>query len=353
MTTVVRRIVAGALIAALTGALWLTAGGPAPVAQAAPPAPDALRVILCGTSGPLPVRDRAKPCVAVQAGGKLYLVDVGTGSTQNLQLWRLPLADVRGVFITHLHSDHIGDLGEFNMQSWIAGRPAPLPVIGPPGVRKLAAGFNEAYAEDHGFRHAHHEHDGVKLPIAGGLLTARTIVLPKAGGPAKPRTAVALKDGDLTVTAIAVEHAPADPAYAYRFDYKGRSVVISGDTRKWPPLAVAAKGADVLIHEAQNNDMTRLVAGALKGQGNARMASIMTDTTSYHTSPVEAAEIAKAAGVRALVLTHLTQAGLPFFTQEAFTKGIEAAGFPDWRLAKDGMTITLPAGSTDIVWGQL
>jgi ribonuclease Z len=149
-----------------------------------------------------------------------------------------------------------------------------------------------------------------------------------------------------------VEHSPASPAYGYRFDYRGRSVVISGDTRKWPPLAVAAKGADVLIHEAQNNDMTAMTAGFLKSAGQARIASIMSDTTSYHTTPVEAAEIAKAAGVRALVLTHLTQAGLPFFTPEAFTKGIDAVGFANWRLAADGMTIDLPVGSTEINFGQ-
>jgi ribonuclease Z len=83
------------------------------------------------------------------------------------------------------------------------------------------------------------------------------------------------------------------------------------------------------------------------------MASIMTDTLSYHTTPVEAGEIARAAGVKALVLTHLTQAGLPVFNPQTFARGIDAAGPLDWRLAKDGMTIELPAGSSEIKWGQL
>jgi ribonuclease Z len=129
-------------------------------------------------------------------------------------------------------------------------------------------------------------------------------------------------------------------------------VVISGDTRKWPPLAEASRGADVLIHEAQNSDMTRQLSKALAGTGQARLASIMDDTLSYHTTPVEAAEIAMAAGVKSLVLYHLTQAGLPFFTPAAFTRGIDAVGFGDWRLARDGMTIELPAGSTEIRYGQ-
>jgi len=320
-------------------------------ALAQPAAADSLKVTFCGTSGPLPVHDRAKTCVAVQAGGGLYLVDIGPEATENLQTWRLPLASAKAVFLTHLHSDHIGEVGEFNLQSWVAGRPAPLALVGPPGTEKVAAGFNTAYEPDHRFRNAHHEHGEVKLPIAAGLLAAKVIAPPKPG-PSGAATAVAWKDGDLTVTAIVVAHAPVTPAYAYRFDYHGRSVVISGDTKKWPPLAIAAKGADVLIHEAQNAQMTALMVQGLKAMGNARMASVMADTVSYHTTPVEAADIARSAGVRALVLYHLTQSGLPFFTPEAFTRGMDSGGKLDWRLAKDGMTLELPAGSTEIRYGQ-
>jgi ribonuclease Z len=308
---------------------------------------DGLKVTICGSSGPLPVRDRAKPCTAIQAGDALFLVDIGPEATENLQTWRLPMAQAQAVFITHLHSDHIGDLGEFNLQSWVAGRAAPLAVVGPPGVDKLAAGFNQAYEIDHGFRRAHHEHDGVTLPIAAGLLKAQVVPVPRSG------TAVIWNKDGLKVTAIVVHHDPVTPAYGYRFDYKGRAVVISGDTAKHPPLAAAATGADVLLHEAQNADLTKLMVQGLKSQGNPRMASIMTDTLSYHTTPVEAGEIARAAGVKALVLTHLTQAGLPVFNPQTFARGIDAAGPLDWRLAKDGMTIELPAGSSEIRWGQL
>lgn len=330
-------------VLALTTAAW---------AQPSPVAPkDSLKVVFCGTSGPLPVRDRAKPCTAIVAGGKLYLVDIGPEATENLMAWRLPVASARAVFITHLHSDHIGGLGEFNMQSWVAGREQPLPVIGPPGVESLTLGFNKAYEQDHLFRHAHHEHGDVKLPINAGIMVPKVVKLPASSGDA-PRISTAWSEGDLKVTAIAVQHSPADPAYAYRFDYKGRSVVVSGDTRKWPPLAAAAKGADVLIHEAQNNDMTRMLSAGLAAQGSARMSSIMTDTLSYHTTPVEAAEIAKAGGVRILVLNHLTQAGLPFFRPDAFMKGVEAVGGPEVKLSLDGMTIDLPEGSSEIMFGQ-
>jgi ribonuclease Z len=337
------------IAAAVAASLALLALGAAPAAAQPAPVPasyDGLKVVMCGTSGPLPVKDRAKACVAIQAGGSLYMVDVGPESTENLLAWRMPLATARAVFLTHLHSDHIGEVGEFNMQSWVAGRPAPLILVGPPGTDKVAAGFNEAYGPDHGFRNAHHEHGTVKLPIPAGLLKAQVVAPPTSG------TAVVWSQDGLTVTAIVVHHNPVTPAYAYRFDYKGRSVVVSGDTIKWPPLAAAAKGADVLIHEAQNSDMTKQMSQGLAMLGNPRMSSIMADTLTYHTTPVEAADIARMAGVKRLVLYHLTQAGLPMFTPEAFTKGMDAGGPLDWRLSRDGMTIELPAGSAEIKFGQ-
>jgi ribonuclease Z len=278
-------------------------------------------------------------------------VDVGPEATKNLMLWQLPLARTRAVFLTHLHSDHIGGLGEFNLQSWVAGRPAALPLVGPTGVDEVAQGLNTAYGPDHGFRKAHHEHGAFKFSLEAGRLEPKVLPTPTPG-PSGAATVTAWRDGELTVTAIRVAHEPVSPAYAYRFDYKGRSVVISGDTRKWPPLAVAARGADVLIHEAQNSDMTRQLSSGLSALGNARMASLMTDTLSYHTTPVEAADIARAAGVKALVLSHLTQSGLPFYSPEAFTRGMDAGGPLDWRLGADGMVIDLPAGGGAVLFSS-
>ncbi len=328
----------------LMAALAALAAAPA----AAQTAGDGLRIVLAGTSGPLPVRDRAKPCIVVQAAGALYLVDVGPESTENLMSWRLPVSAARAVFLTHLHSDHIGDLGEFNMQSWVQGRERPLALVGPSGVDKVARGFNQAYENDHIFRRAHHERDGFRFPIAAGRIEPRVIRIPAGAA-----TATAWRDGDLTVTAIRVSHDPVSPAFGYRFDYRGRSVSISGDTMKWPAFAEASKGVDVMLHEAQNEAMTRQLSQALKGMGNARTSSMMADTLTYHTTPVEAADIARAAGAKRLVLYHLTQAGLPIFTPEAFTRGMDAGGPLDWRLARDGMTIDLPAGSDEIRFGQL
>src|SRR4029077_19126560 len=111
-------------------------------------APDALRVLLCGTSSPIPSPRRAEACTAVFAGGHMWIVDTVPGSWRTLALRRIRGEAIGAIFYTHLHSDHIGELGEFNLQTWAAGRPGPLRVYGPDGVTELVHGFAEAYAAD-------------------------------------------------------------------------------------------------------------------------------------------------------------------------------------------------------------
>ena len=306
---------------------------------------DGLKVFFCGTGGPLASSGRAQPCTAVQAGGSLYLVDNGVGGWNTLRGMRAPVTNLKAIFITHLHSDHIAGVGEAAEQSWINGRVEPLTVIGPDGVENLADGFNLVYERDRVFRKAHHEQGHIKFPLDAAEIRSKVVEISDRDG-----TVLALKDGALTITAIRVAHDPISPAFGYRFDYKDRSVVISGDTIAWPSLGVAAKGADVLIHEAQSNAM-QMAASRRTSRINPRGAAILADTVTYHTEPREAAELAQSAGVRMLVLSHLTQAGMPGFL-ETFTEDIEEAIEDgenlDWHLAEDGMTLELPAGGTEI-----
>jgi ribonuclease Z len=302
---------------------------------------DALRVVLCGSSSPLPHPSRARPCVAVFAGGHFYVVDTGTGSWNNLALWRVPGEKIGGVFLTHFHSDHIGELGEFNLQTWVAGREAPLAVYGPPGVERVVAGFSEAYALDSGYRIAHHGADFLKPDV--GRMEAKSITL-DAGRP----KAVALETNGLTVTAFAVDHKPVVPAYAYRFDYKGRSVVVSGDTVKDPRLIEAAKGADVLFHEAQAQHIVAQIRQQAEKLGRRRIAKITGDIPSYHTSPVEAAEVANAAGVKLLVFYHLTPPPTNRLIEQVFLRGVDAVRPNGWVLGHDGLVVELPIGSDQV-----
>ncbi len=95
---------------------------------------DGLNVFFCGTGSPLPSKKRAQVCTAVFAKGVYYLVDAGTGSWENIQGAGIPGERLGGVFLTHLHSDHIGDIGEADLGSWVTGRASRLRVTGPTGV---------------------------------------------------------------------------------------------------------------------------------------------------------------------------------------------------------------------------
>ena len=296
--------------------------------------PDELSVLLCGTGTPLPDRHRAGPCALVAAGDRLFVVDVGIGSVRNLMRWRVPLQRVAGVLLTHFHSDHIGELGELRLQTWVAGRREPLPVFGPPGVERVVNGFEEAYALDTQYRVAHHGADFV--PPAAAPLKAVAVAIPEGAA-----TAPVLSDRGLTITAIRVHHPPATPAYGYRFDYAGRSVVISGDTTADEDLAAAAKGADVLVHEGLAPEMVAIVGEALAAHGQARGAKIMHDIPGYHTPPVEAARIANEAGVKRLVFTHMLPMLPNRLAERLFLHGVREVRSRGVELGHDGLLIRL------------
>jgi ribonuclease Z len=305
-------------------------------------ADDALRAVVCGSASPMPDPKRASACIAVFAGGHFYVVDTGTNSWENFATWRVAPQKVGAIFYSHFHSDHITDLGEFNMQTWVAGRPGPLRVFGAPGVERLVGGFQEAYAQDRSYRTAHHGEEFVNP--AKGMMEAKTFEMPAAGGPGT----VILEENGLVVRAFAVDHAPIHPAVGYRFDYKGRSVVVSGDTVKSTSLVEASKDVDVLFHEAQANFAVEVARDANAAAGFLQYAKLLGDIPDYHTSPVEAAEVANAAGADLLVLYHLTPPPPNPIAERIFMRGVSDVRRDGVMLSRDGLLVTLPAGSDAI-----
>lgn len=295
---------------------------------------DGLSVFFCGTGSPLPSKKRAQTCTAVFAGGRYFLVDSGTGSWENVQRAGIPGDRLAGVLLTHFHSDHIGDIGEADLGSWVAGRNAPLAIYGPTGVDRVVNGLNEEFALDHEYRTAHHG-EAIADPGAAGL-AAHMFDGAKSN--------IVVDDSGLKITAFPVKHDPVTPAVGYRFDYKGRSVVISGDTAYSMELAAAAKDADLLIHEAQANHMVAKMRQAAKDAGNARLAKILSDIPTYHTSPAEAARAANEAGAEQLVLTHLTPAPDNAIAKRIFMRGVAKVRPRNVKMAEDGMAILLPEG---------
>ena len=304
--------------------------------------PDGMHVALCGSGSPLPDPTRAGPCSAVIIDGKMFIVDIGGGAVRNLGLMGLNPGATEALLLTHFHSDHIDGMGELLLQRWAGdGRDAPLPVIAPEGVTAIVDGLNAAYAADFRYRIAHHGEATMPPTGAGG--EARPFSLPEG-----QEEMVVYQQNGIKITAFPVDHKPITPAVGYRFDYKGRSVVFSGDTVKLPVIAKACSGCDLLVHEVLNAEMVGTMAKAFDRAGRQRLVKIMSDIPDYHTSPVEAAETAKAAKAKMLVFSHIVPA-LPLGYLDAyFLKGVDAAYDGPVVLGKDGMLFSLPANKDSI-----
>ena len=293
---------------------------------------DGLRVFMCGTSSPLPSPDRAQACVAVMAGDRLFVVDVGAGSARTATLGRIPLEHLSGVLLTHFHSDHIAALYEFNLNSWVAGRAAPLSVMGPTGVDRVVQGTNDAYELDRGYRVAHHGAD--LLPPELGVMQAREI------GPG-----IVFEEDGLRITAFAVDHAPVDPAVGYRFDYRGRSVAVSGDAVIDESLREGVRGADLLLHDALSLRIVSALEQANAEIGNTRLQRIMADIQDYHAPTGSFDEVVTDLGVAQLAIYHLVPPPRNGIIERIFRRDLP----PGTLLTEDGMVIDLPAGSDEIV----
>lgn len=304
--------------------------------------PDGLSVGLCGSGSPMPSPDRAGPCTVVTAGRHVFVVDMGEGGVRNLTRIGYGAGRVEALFLTHFHSDHIDSLGALMLQRWASSAAAtPLPVYGPPGVEAVTAGFNQAYALDRGYRIAHH---GPKIvPPAGFGLAPHPEPVPAGGAPRLIYAA-----NGLQVLAFAVDHRPVAPAYGYVFVYKGRRVVISGDTAPAKSVEMAARHADVLVHEALSERMVALQHDAAVRAGRANLAQIFNDIKGYHATPEHAADIAERAGVKLLLLTHIVPP-LPYSILEVPFVGDARSRFKGRLIVgHDSDEILLPADSDEI-----
>lgn len=297
---------------------------------------DGLHVAVVGSGSPLPEKERGNPCVAVIANGKVYVVDTGESSSETLNRMGLDAGRIETVLLTHFHSDHIGGLGSVNLQRWVAdGTDTPLKVFGPPGVERVVAGFNDAYELDRGYRTAHH---GERLvdPATGPML-AESFPVPGEG-----EANVVLEDDGLVVRAFEVDHSPVEPVVGFRFDYKGRSAVISSDTVYSENLVKASHGTDLLVHDALSEELLRMVADAANSAGLTARGTILTEVLDYHATAPQAADAARNAGARALAITHVIPP-LPLKgLEEVFLADApERFDGPLW-LANDGDLYSLP-----------
>ncbi len=242
-----------------------------------------MRVTLLGTGTPAVRVHRQGGSTLVEAGGQVLLFDAGRGTTMRLKQAGIAFGLVDKLFLTHLHSDHITGLPELWLTRWVLGRhqARPMQIWGPDGTSSLMANLTRAFDFDIGIRANNPPH----LPPDG--LTPDVTEITEG---------VVFRGSGITVTAFDVNHHPVKPAFGFRIDFGGHSVVISGDTMYSENLIKHAQGADLLIHE---------VAYATDAQ---RLNPFWEGVVKMHTSPADAGRVFSAVQPRLAVYTHVITA---------------------------------------------
>ncbi|MCO5160273.1 MAG: MBL fold metallo-hydrolase [Mesorhizobium sp.] len=280
------------------------------------------RLVTLGSKGGPAIRPGgpSPTSTLLEIGGRTIVVDCGLGVSRGLVEAGVGLKTLDLVFVTHLHSDHVLELGGLLHTAWTTGLDHEVRVFGPPGTGHYWSRFAQAMEFD------------IEIRIADeGRPDIRDLVRIDefADGP------VFEEDG-LRVSALRVDHPPVTDCFALRFDHAEGSVVFSADTAFFPPLAAFAKDADVLVHEAMLAEgVDRLVARTGNG------ARLREHLLASHSFAAQAGQIAADAGVGRLVLNHLIPADDPAVTQAHWEAAARVAWDGPLTIARDGLLVEI------------
>jgi len=239
-----------------------------------------IKVTLLGTGTPQPIVERFGASILVQAGSESLLFDAGRGCLQRLRQINVSYDKIDALFLTHLHSDHITGLPDLWLTGWLVSKRAvPLDVFGPTGTREMLNYLQKAFAFDIKMRveDDKRSEDGSKFVVA------------------EIQQGVVYEKNGVKVTAFLVDHYPVVPAFGYRIDYSGHTVVLSGDTRYSENLISFAKGADLLIHEVA-------IAPDTLSKSDPQYHILM-----HHTTPEQAAKVFNKVHPRLAAYSHIVK----------------------------------------------
>jgi ribonuclease Z len=240
----------------------------------------AIKVTLLGTGTPQPIMERFGSSILVQAGSETLLFDAGRGCLQRLRQINMSYDKINALFLTHLHSDHIVGLPDLWLTGWLVSRRiTPLNVFGPTGTGEMLNNLRKAFAFDIRMRveDDKRSEDGSKFLVA------------------EVQQGVIYEKNGVKVTAFEVDHFPIVPAFGYRIEYNGHSVVLSGDTRYSENVIKFAKGAELLIHEVA-------IAPDSLSKSDPQYNILM-----HHTTPEQAAKVFNAVHPKLAAYSHIVK----------------------------------------------
>jgi len=250
---------------------------------------DSIRITLLGTGTPPTSTTQFGASTLIEAGGHALLFDCGRGCGIRLMQARPALYNrINRLFLTHMHSDHMVGVADVYMNGWLLGRSDTFHAYGPVGTRHYLEGLHAAFEPDIRTRNVLENFP----PDTNGLnLQIRENV----------GDGIVFDDDGVRVTAFLVDHAGARPAYGYRVDYDGRSVLLSGDTKLSPNLEAHAQDVDVIIHEVIPTSLIERLDQLYPPQ---QVAGIVA----HHTRPDEVGQLLSRIAPRLAVYSHYLSA---------------------------------------------
>lgn len=281
------------------------------------------RLVILGSKGGPAIRPGGPSPTSslLEIGGRRIVVDCGLGVSRGLVEAGMALPELDLVLVTHLHSDHVLELGPLLHTAWTAGLKTPVRVLGPIGTKAVWEGFVASLSYD------------INLRIEDeGRPDIRDLVRIAEFGEGH-----VLEEGGVLIEALRVDHPPVTECYALRISHGGRTIVFSADTAYFPPLSEFARNADILVHEAMHPDgVDRLVART--GNGERLKAHLLAS----HTMAADVGRIAASAKVDHLVLNHLVPADDPAITQAHWIEQTATTWNGQLTIGRDGLDLPLP-----------
>jgi ribonuclease Z len=276
-------------------------------------ADDLIRVTLLGTGSPPPRMDRFGPSTLIEVGEQKFLFDCGRGAAQRLQQIGIPFTQLDRLLLTHLHSDHLVGIPDLWLSGWIFGRATPFRVWGPEGAQSLMHHLEQAFQADIHIRRDLDE----RFPAEG--IETPTVEFEEG---------VVYEEAGVKITAFNVDHRPVEPAFGFRIEHAGRTVVLSGDTTYAENLVRFAHGADLLVHEVCAPEAMR--------KQSFRSAETTQRIIDHHTTPEQAGRLFSAIRPRLAVFSHIVG---PSNCEDELLAGTRAAYDGPFEVGHDLMTI--------------